>query len=407
MKKFKSMMLIALVLCMSFALCACGGSEKTPAGTDAEYKVTVTDASGSPYTSGVIVRFLQNGEQVAMQAVDATGTASKTMKKGDYTVELVFTGSEEPYYDKAGLNLTAEKTALEIVLAYTMGSEFDVLHAGGKEVNAYHVADGSTYVSLTSGERNYFLYAPTTPGTYEFTSDNGTQIGYYGGPHFVQETSAVDVNNNVFTISVNAGMVGGNVFVIGIDAGEAESCILSIVRTGEPEHTIEDEPWMVYEPTVKLAPYSLPAGASLKNFDLTAAGYKLVLNESDGFYHLDSKDGPLVLVRLDGEVPYLDGFKVILEHSGVTKYFFDEDGAFVKKENYSDCLLKYIENMDADNGVYPLTEDLKYIIQQRGEYSGWFDQNNGLYLFKDENGNLVPGINPEISWLFMCCYIAE
>ena len=97
-------------------------------------------------------------------------------------------------------------------------------------------------------------------------------------------------------------------------------------------------------------------------------------------------------------------FQTILEHSGVNKYFYDENGNFVKKEKYDDCLLKYFEVMDEKTGLYPLTEDLKYIIQSRGEYSGWFDTTKDLYLFKDENGNKVPGINEEISWLFFCCY---
>ena len=79
---------------------------------------------------------------------------------------------------------------------------------------------------------------------------------------------------------------------------------------------------------------------------------------------------------------------------------------FVKKENYGDCLLEYIECVDEDNGVYPLTEDLKYIIQNKGEYAGWFDADNSSYIFKDESGNKVVGVNADISWLFMCCYIA-
>ena len=410
MKNRKILRLMAALLAIALALCACGGEgggQTADNGTDAAYQVTVKDAAGNPYTSGVIVRFLSGAEQAGMEVVDANGTATKTLPKGEYTVDLVFTGDDEPYYDKSDLILTADKTSLEIVLAYTMGSESDTLYVGDAEKIAYHVSEGSTYVTLTAGERNYFLFTPVNPGTYEFTSDGATQIAYYGAPHFVQSSPAVEVTDNVFTISVSAGMVGGNVFVLGVDAGEADHCILSILRIGEPEHTIEDEPWMIYEPTVKLTPYTLPAGSSLKDFDLTAEGYTLVLNESDGFYHLNTADGPLVLVYLGEDCQYLDCFKTILEHSGVVKYFFDDNGDFMKKESYTECLLKYIENMDGDNGVYPLTEDLKYIIQQRGEYSGWFEQNEGLYLFKDENGNMIPGINPEISWLFMCCYIAQ
>ena len=133
---------------------------------------------------------------------------------------------------------------------------------------------------------------------------------------------------------------------------------------------------------------------------------KPVLGE-DGFYHLDDANGPLVLMYLGEDVQYLDCFKTILDHTGVNRYFFDENGEFIRKEDYVDCLGKYIECMDEDKGVYPLTEDLKYILQMEGEDSGWFDTDNSLYLFKDDNGNYVDGINNEISWLFMCCYIAK
>jgi len=131
------------------------------------------------------------------------------------------------------------------------------------------------------------------------------------------------------------------------------------------------------------------------------------LNETDKTYHLNTADGPQVLVRLGAkaEVKYLASFETVLERSGVSKYFYDENGEFIKKESYSECLLKYIENVDEESGMYPLTEDLKYIIQSRGDHSGWWSDDDALYLFKNENGEKVPGINADIAWLFMCCYI--
>ena len=88
------------------------------------------------------------------------------------------------------------------------------------------------------------------------------------------------------------------------------------------------------------------------------------------------------------------------------KYFFDEDKNFIKRESYVNCLLEYIACADENSGVYPLTEDLKYIIQQSGDYSGWWDTQANTFIFKYDTGTLVPGVNPEIAWLFMCCYMA-
>ena len=61
--------------------------------------------------------------------------------------------------------------------------------------------------------------------------------------------------------------------------------------------------------------------------------------------------------------------------------------------------------MDENEGVYPLTKDLKYIIQQRGEYVGWWDIESNGYIFKDADGNNLADINADIAWLMMCCYI--
>lgn len=417
MRKILSLVIAAL-LCAS-VLAACGGqnAEETGMNTnEAAYRVSVVDALGNPYTEGVIVRFLKDGEPVAMQVVDANGVVEKTLTKADYTVDLAFTANEDGYhYDQTGLALSADVTELQVTLAYAVTDGAKTIYALSKEQDAYYVGVGCTYVALSAGERNFFLFAPTTEGTYEFSVvGNVESIGYYGAPHFVQDVTVAEVIDNAFTVSVSPDMIGaGNTgtttLVIGVDAGSAEDCVLTVQRLGEHAWSPADEPWVVYEPTVELAPYTLPAGAKIQEFDLTASSdtYNLVFNENDGFYHLDSADGPLVLCRLGKNSEYLDSFKTIVEHSGITKYFYDEQGNFLRKESYTECLVKYIAYMDEDNGVYPLTEDLKYIIQQRGDHYGWFDENSSGYLFEDDNGNKVAGINPDISWLFPCCYISE
>lgn len=419
---FRVLALVTALLCMLAVFAGCDQQTPTESSTEAEYRVTVADALGKPYTTGVIVRFLSGTEQIAMQPVDANGVAAKTLTKGDYTVELVFTGDASEYhYETAGLTLSADKTELTVTLSYTAKGEPHMLFAKtsegaeGKEYAAYPVTEGGTYVELNAEDRSFFLFTPTVAGTYEF-SVAGTQaaIGYYGAPHFVQTLSAAEVVDNTFTISVSASMIGTagsagtSVLVIGVDAAQEPGCILTVERIGDPERTLADEPWQIYQTTAELAPYKLPEGAQIQEFDLTASTdtYNLVYNETDGFYHLDSADGPLVLVRLGEDNKYLACFKTILDHSGVNKYFYDENGEFVKKESYSECLIEYFDYMDEDSGVYPLTEDLKYIIQQRGEYSEWWNPDGHFYLFVDDNGVKLPGINDEIAWLFMCCYIA-
>lgn len=426
-KRIKALVLALGVLCCVAVFTACGeqgqtGPEHNDAPLDSGYRVKVVDAFGEPVSDGIIVRFMQGSQQASMQVVNEEGVAFKELEDGEYTVELKFTDDEAAYYyDQAGLTLTADNREVEITLYNALSGEPQILFAPSlkgesREQEAYHVGVGGTYVELTPGERNYFLFAPTEAGTYEF-SVQGSQaaIGYYGAPHFVQEWSTVEPVDNVITESIRASMIGTNgtgttVMVLGLDVPEGETtAILTVRRTGDPAWSIEDEPWHVYQATHKLKEYTLPEGASFGEFDLKAASdtYTLVLDKK-GYYHLDSADGPLVLVKLgsnSGGSEYLAAFETILENSGVSAYFFDEDGKFVKKESYSECLMEYFEYMDKASGLYPLTEDLKYIIQMRGMHYGWFDQSSVGYIFKDVNNNPVAGINHDISWLFMCCYL--
>ena len=425
MKKIIAM-LLALVMLGSL-LAACDGEQNVdqpeqpdqPAETPAGYSVKVMDALGNPCSEGIIVRFMQNGQQVSMQTVGQDGVATKDLPDGEYTVELKFTDSESMYYYEEGVKLDAGNKHADIILYNALPAEPDhSLFAQGKDVGAYAVGVGCTYVKLTAGERNYFLFTPTEAGKYQFSLVGSTDaVGYYGAPHFVQAANAAELINEdgSFCINVKAGMVstgntGTTVIVLGIDA-TADNGILAVQRIGDPDWSVEDEPWHTYTATIAPQPYVHDKTAKLGEFDLTASTdtYTLVLG-SDNYYHLNSADGPLVLMRLgksSGGSKYLADFQTILEHSGINKYFFDDNGQFIKKEDYSQCLMQYFNCMDEGTGLYPLTEDLKYIIQMRGDHCGWFTRDGAMYLFVNQNGDPVPGINSELAWLHQCCFIEE
>lgn len=418
-KKISALLITVMLVCSVVMLSACGNDSNVDENGEVTYKVTVKDALGNAYTSGVIVKFMQNGEQAAMQVCDEKGVASKKLKAGEYDVEVSFTsGDNNCYYDKSGLKVTAEKNTLEVNVANKLSDTPAVLSTVDGEFDAYNVNTGCTYVELSKEGRNYYLFTPTEAGTYEFSiADKASvEIGYYGAPFFVQSNNVADVNDNKFILSINEGMLGSGdggsaVIVIGIDVKDdkTNSCILAVNRTGDPERTIEDEPWTDYKTTSKLSKYELPAGATVEDFDLTASAdtYKLVFNTKDGFYHLNSEDGELVVVYLTEDPGYTSCFKSIIDNQRSCKYFFDKDGNLEKKESYNDCLAEYIENADEKTGFYPLTDDLMYIIKQHGDNAGWWDKDSPGYVFIDNNYNKILDINPEISWLFMCGYIAK
>ena len=427
MKKMMALLLAVVMVCGMLAACGGKGNADAPADNQAanapaagNYQVKVVDAFGNPVTSGVIVRYMQNGQQVSMQVVNEEGIVTKDLADGEYTVELQFTDKDAAYYyDQSDLKLASASDSLEITLYNALKGETQTLFAyspttdGNKDYEVYRVSVGGTYVELEPGERNYFLFAPTEGGTYAFSVQNSDAvIGYYGAPHFVQQVTMIEPVDNVITESIKESMIGNNgtgttVMVLGLDSTADTSAILTVERIGDPEWTVEDEPWQIYQATHELKEY-VHDGSSLGEFDLKAATntYNLVL-DSEGYYHLDSADGPLVLVRLgeaSGGSKYLSAFQTITDRSGVTKYFYDEDGNFVKKESYTECLIEYYDYMDEETGLYPLTEDLKYIIQMRGDHYGWFDVESPGYIFLDENNIPIRDLNHEISWLFYCCY---
>ena len=412
MKAFKKILAAALALAMLLALCACGGDDKKndkkddkADSTTASYQVKVLDGQGKPFTGGVVVKFLKNGEQVAMQKLDANGVATKELEKGDYTVELMFTDSSQTAsYDTSSAVLSADKTTLELTLINDLGNKTEEITVEGDVFTAYMVNAGSTAVPLTASVRNYFIFAPTEAGTYDFRVNNAEiKLGYYGGTHFVQSQSAVDVIDNVVTLSISASSLGGN-YVIGLDGTDADTdAILSIIRTGDPTITISDMPWTEYKTTHTPAPYTLDLGGkSLKYIDITSATANVTLayNAEDGFYHYGSENGPVVLMHLGKGAPYVS-LQTVIEGDGlgggapIREYFYDANGEFLKKEDYTDILRTYFENMDSKNGVYPLTKDLEYII--KNGCNGWWDTESPDFIFTD--------CNPELGWMFALCYV--
>ena len=85
----------------------------------------------------------------------------------------------------------------------------------------------------------------------------------------------------------------------------------------------------------------------------------------------------------------------------IRRYFYDENGAFVKKEDYTGTLEEYFTCAgitDATKpGYHALTGDLAYILQNGG--AKWWNSTS-----PDCIETLVAA-NPEYAWLFLCGYV--
>ena len=409
MKQTHAFFLAVLMLCFVALFSAC------EATGEANYKVSVVDQQGNPYAEGIVVQFLHNGAQVGMQTVDSNGIAEKTLATGDYKVELQFTSSDVNYvYNQTDLALSANKTELQIVVNRQPGEKNQALYVGDSEFTAYFVEAGCTEITLDAQKMSYFLFAPQESGQYQFSLvGSETPIGYYGTPHFVQESSAAEVVDNKFTLSLNQNEAGegGPTVVIGVGAGEGK-VVLAINRKGDAEKSEMDVPWSVdwQAGHQKADSCQVAVTGKVKYFDIQAKSgtYNLVYDEAEGYYRL-GENGPVVLVALGRNENPRGQYVGIYERvngngmyggSNVVRYFFDEAGKFQKKEQYTDCLIETFKHAGItayDQEVYhPLTKDLVYVLQNG--FAEWWDKDSPNFLETFE------GANAEYAWLFACCY---
>ncbi|MBR4881247.1 MAG: InlB B-repeat-containing protein, partial [Clostridia bacterium] len=111
-----------------------------------------------------------------------------------------------------------------------------------------------------------------------------------------------------------------------------------------------------------------------------------VLGE-DGFYHLNTVDGPVLYVNLADTKMNLTDAMGYGQLKGSTK----EDGVIKVITDYNEAYQAYIDV--ADQGYAPLTEDLMVILSEVGKNHGWYE-GEGAWIATTED-----------AWMFACYYV--
>lgn len=373
----------------------------------ADYVITVVDYEDNPL-SGISVQILSGGVPVTSpMSTDAAGKVTTNLVTADYTVALALNKSQR-YYETDTAVLPEGTTELTIRVAPAVSGTPEELYVG----DAYYLNVGGNYVTMQANAVNYYIFAPEEAGLYHFsTSDPAAVLSYWGGSQFfIQEnTDVYDPATNSFTRNIKEDQAGNVIVIIGV-TGE-EDCIVEVTRIGDPildESDIEPEIYKAKKTPTKQK-LSAAVGRSLKYLDLTATGgYKIVL-DSSGYYHLNSADGPKLYMNLGPNARYISMYNMLgftgFGGTSLNCVFRDANGSVTRKEDYTACMSSYVEAIDATYGVYPLTEDLVYMMQMGGGYKGWWDLDNANCVFLDEEGNLdPPNLNLDIAWMFAIMY---
>ena len=357
------------------------------------YTVIVKDGYGKPYKA-VMVRFFAEDGSYTTAAVSEEGVAEVRLIRGNYTVVLLFE-QDGMRYEQTGLQLTAEITSTTIVVAPGVsGKPVNVKPAGtGSTYQALPLRVGNNFADLQPLALEYFVFKPTQPGTYKiYTNKTGAQVENWQTVTQPMENTT-GVEDNVFTLEVTEV---GQTYVIGIDAAfDVSNAIITVFRV--PDLVVEE----FVGSDVPELPYQAPTMINGQVIWLDVTGvYQFVLGE-DGFYHLDTADGPLVLVDLSG-MHYGISIEQLLLTGEMAYYTYDEDGYPIHKKDYSACMNAYLSMVDPVNGMHPLTEDLYSMLIGYGQLVGWYDPASENYLFGEEE-LLVS----DTGWMFLLCYMKE
>lgn len=374
-------------------------SDPTPPSGEAVYTVFVQDAEGKP-AENVVVRL--TGGDVNKIALCEGGWAAFKLPVGQYAVTVE--APEGSFYHEP-LTLTAQEQAGTVTL-YTKLTEYTYVSAYGLDgdmddrVRAYTLVEGTSYYALKSATRSYFLFTPTRGGVYRISVRAAVfcEIGNFGDPIAALQTSAAEQTEEGILIDLPDSGVGA-AFLIGIShaAAEKTDAFITLERISEHAVSPEELPWEDVLPQKTPASITLAGEgetAVLTDLDITDKNLTVVLG-TDGFYHLGTAEGAVVYLRIGTASAYLDSLLDICAVTRFGAYLYKEDGTFDRKESYNLLIEAYAAAADKATGLYPLTEELAYVMQVMGEYYGWW-KTGETSIF-----GTTPVV-PAVAWLFAC-----
>ncbi len=233
-----------------------------------------------------------------------------------------------------------------------------------------------------------FCFEPETTGKYTFTSEEAL-IGLVSsnGMWITVGESSDYISDDVITESTfewTCTSVGQSIWVAALGFFDAD------ITVDYEEVVIKEIPKESYINTVTPEAFVFGGNADELNYVDTfdAVEDKAVLG-ADGYYHLNTADGPILFANISDPMMSLSA----ANGYGQLKYLiYDENGEVAMIKDFTEAMIEYIACMDEANGLYPLTADLMEVFQKAGEYLGWYGAEGWI------GGDLAD------AWMFACYY---
>ena len=236
-----------------------------------------------------------------------------------------------------------------------------------------------------------YEFCPDEMGVYRFTAnDSAALVGHWGyGSFYIVDNTAEKTNTLEWTITAV-----GQTAMIGISG--VESVTLTVEKIGD--YSAVETKWTYFENTEFSAWENYVIDTkSYKEINVIDSVADVIVKGDDGLYHYGSADGRVVVANLNGNKWLAFGSAI---ESGATFRIAiqDENGNYPTGLDMTDAIKAY-----AKKGLYPLTDELIYMLKYVGENKGWYDINtvDGFYLFGSES------VDPETAYLAFCGTVCE
>ena len=354
--------------------------------------------------------------------VDATASAMKLVVDNGYGYwDWYVLGGIQMYYpnmlgkaevelEAGGVHTLSVYNQLDQEIMVGVAAEASVTLVGTMESPAELVMGDNTAVIEEGAQMPYFwnwISVGNGDLYVEITSENGwnycvsnVSAGVYGENYWSDDETVV-ANQ---TVSVSEGDLIEITAITYDGSWVTPAGSVNIFAWFEPGEVEEEQkPANTTPETIDYVNTATPTGF-VSEGEMMAATWVDISGEhtavlgSDGYYHLDSEDGDIIIVNMTTDNPYGVDLSAIVKEGRMRIPVRDDSGSIVAYHNTVEATKAYI---DAANGgwVY-LTEDLIYIFQGYGTAQGWYMSGMSFYLSGVD-------FNPDTAWMLCCATVSS
>ena len=286
----------------------------------------------------------------------------------------------------------------------------------GTLMNPEKIVAMGSYTAQVVGDSQGYFYTWTAEADGRFTVTLGGDDWIY----MMQKQSgdaysygATNYSTAGDSASASFDVVAGDVIQVNVGTASGKDKAVNLefqfqpVQKAQKETPDQDQFQGSYTPkTFQVLP------EEIQEMGLLEAGktYELWASKA-GIYHLDSKQGPLVLLDFTDDT-YVN-LAELVESEELWIPVELPDGTVVKQQcnellqSYIDCAWVVEISEEETRTLYQLTEDLERILKALGQEYGWFDPDSEAYLFASETeiSEETAETEQEEPWMFSCHYI--